>query len=167
MINMLQLMTRQVFIFLFFVFLLVVNLLPIWSSLGVLPNFLSAIIYLWAVYRPDLTYRHLYVALGIVRDSVFGYPLGVSVFEILLIVGIADFLRKYVLGRSYWIVWAGYGVFSFISSFVLWGLLSWVKGVILPVDVALKTTCVNLLMYPILGQVSLFAQKQFDSLKEG
>lgn len=160
----LRLITRQAFIFLFFLFLLMLNLLPAWSFLGVFPNLLSVIIYLWAVYRPDLTYRRLYIMLGLIRDGLFGYPLGVSVFEILLIVGITDAVRRYVLGRSYWVIWLGYGLFSIISNTLIWGLLSWVKGTILPYTVALNTTLVNLLIYPIMCQLSIMVQRQFDAL---
>lgn len=160
----LTLISRQGIILLFFFGLLMANLLPMWSLLGVAPNFMSVIIYLWAVYRPDLTSKRLYIIFGLVRDGLFGYPLGMGVFEILLIVSITNLLRRYILGRSYWIVFLGYGVFSITSHSLNWLILSWVKGTLLPFEVVLKTTFLNLLIYPLLCQISVSMQKRIDSL---
>ena len=127
---------------------------------------MSILIYLWAVYRPDLTSRRLYIILGLTRDGLFGYPMGVSVFEILLIVSITNLLRRYVVGKSYWIIFSGYGVFSILSHSLLWGILSWVKGTVLPYEVVIKTTLLNMLIYPVMCQLSIYMQRRIDSLGE-
>lgn len=161
-----KLITQQALILIFFLGLLMANLLPAWSLLGVAPNFMSVLVYLWTVYRPDLTSRQLYIILGLIRDGLFGYPLGVSVFEILLIVSITNLLRRYVLGKSYWVIFLGYGIFSILSHSLIWGILSWVKATILPYEVALKTTLLNLLIYPLMCQISIYMQARIDSLNE-
>lgn len=56
--------------------LILLEVLPFWKKLGVVPNFLSIVVYLWALYRPDLMSRSVFIFLGICRDAMMGYPLG-------------------------------------------------------------------------------------------
>jgi rod shape-determining protein MreD len=157
-------LTRQGLTFCLLFLFLMVSLLPLWATLGVSPNFLSSLIYLWTVYRPDLSSRRLYIILGLVRDGLFGYPLGVSVFEILLIVSITNFLRRYIVGRSYWVVFLGYSLFSILSYSLIWCILSWVKGTLLTYEVVLRSVLLNLFAYPFMCQISVTIQKKIDSL---
>lgn len=159
-----RIICQQGLIFSFLLILLMLSLLPCWSYLGIIPNFVSVILYLWTIYRPDLNSRRLYIVLGIVRDGLFGYPLGLSIIEILLLVSTTNLLRRYILNKSYWIVYAGYGIFISLSHLFIWATLSCLKGVMLPFDVVINSSIFNILSYPLFCHLSVPLQNRIDSL---
>jgi rod shape-determining protein MreD len=151
------------FIFLSGLFLL--GVMPLWQKIGVVPNFGSVVIYLWTIYRPDLMSRRLFVILGICRDATMGYPIGIGVLELILVVSITRLFRRYVLQKSFWTVFWGYAVFTTLSNCLFWLILSATKGYILPFTGALKPILFNLLAYPILCEVSLTMQQKIDGMR--
>lgn len=146
----------------FLLVFLLLSLLPCWSYLGIIPNFISVFLYLWTIYRPDLNSRRLYVILGIVRDGLFGYPLGLSIVEILILVSITNLLRRYILNKSYGVVYLGYAVFIASSHFFTWATLSCLKGTLLPYEVAINSSIFNILSYPFFCQLSIPLQNRVD-----
>ncbi len=156
---------RLIVAFLFLSGLLLISLVPFWKDIGVVPNFISVVVYLWTIYRPDLVSHKLFVVLGICRDATMGYPIGVSVLELLLIISITRPFRRYVLDKNFRIVFVGYVIFTALSNCLFWVILSATKGYLLPFTGALKPIVFNLLAYPILCQLSLSMQQRIDRIK--
>lgn len=157
---------RLVVEFVFLAGILLLSLLPFWQKIGAAPNFLSVVIYLWAVYRPDLMSMRLFIILGICRDALLSYPLGVSVLQFILLITLTQALRKYVLDRSFWIVFCGYALFTLVNNFAFWGILSLTKGHFLPLTGALSPILIDFLAYPLMCQVSLAMQHKLDNLRQ-
>lgn len=151
--------------FMFLSGLLLFGLFPIWQKIGGVPNSLSVVIYLWTIYRPDLMSRRLFVVLGICRDAAMGYPIGIGVLELILVLSIARPFRRYVLAKSFWIVFLGYVAFTALSNILFWLILSATKGYMLPFVGAIKTIIFNVFSYPILCNLSLEMQQKIDSMK--
>ena len=86
-----------------FLSLVLLSLLPHWSKLGFCPNFLSMLLYLWILYRPDLISTRLIAIVGLLRDSLFAYPLGISVIELIMLQTVTQMLRWLVVGCSFWV----------------------------------------------------------------
>lgn len=151
--------------FLFLFGLLLLSLIPIWHDLGVVPNFLSVVIYLWIIYRPDLVSLKSFILLGICQDAIMGYPIGVGALEIILLLSIAQPFRRYVLKKNFWVVLLGYAVFTTFNSFLFWLILSTTRGHLLPLTGAIKPIVLNILSYPVLCQLSLNIQQKINKLK--
>lgn len=151
--------------FLFLFGLLLLSLIPIWHNLGVAPDFLSVVIYLWIIYRPDLVSLKLFILLGICQDAIMGYPIGVGVLEIILLLSIAQPFRRYVLKKNFWIVFLGYAVFTTFNSYLFWLILSATRGYLLPLTGSIKPIIFNILSYPVLCQLSLNIQQKINKLK--
>ena len=147
----------------FFLSLILLGLFPFWKSLGVVPNFLSIVVYLWTLYRPDLMSRRMFILLGICRDAVMAYPLGIGILELVIISMIAKLFRRYVLERGFWVVFSGFILFTVIDNFLLWGILSWTKNQVLPTSGAIRPILVNILIYPMMSLVSLKIQHIIDT----
>ncbi len=145
--------------------LIMVSLLPFWREIGVVPNFISVVVYLWTIYRPDLVSRKLFILLGICRDATMGYPIGVSVLELLLIISLTSPFRRFVIEKNFRIVFIGYVLFTTLSNCLFWLILSATKGYLLPFTGALKPIIFNLLAYPLMCQISLHMQQRIDRIK--
>jgi rod shape-determining protein MreD len=160
-----EVVRRLIIEFLFLSSLMLLTLLPLWKDLGVVPNFMSVVIYLWAIYRPDLLSRRLFIVLGICRDAMMGYPIGVGVLELLLMISLTKSFRRYVLEKKFGAIFWGYLLFTTLSNGLLWGLLSAMRGHFLPFMGALKPILLNGLAYPILCRLSFSVQQKIDALK--
>lgn len=145
-----------------FLGLTLLSFIPFWSFFGFCPNILSSLIYLWFLYRPDLLSTRLIITIGLFRDSLFAYPLGVSVIELLLLQAVTQTLRWLVVGHSFTVTYISFALFSISNQVLLWGLLSWTHGDWLPINGALKASQFNILIFPIVSMLSIQIQKTLD-----
>jgi cell shape-determining protein MreD len=107
--------------------LVFLSFIPGWSSLGFCPDFFVMMLYLWLVYRPDLIQFPGLVIIGLIQDGLYGYPLGISIFEIMLLFLSTQFLRRFILQRSFGFIFAGYVAYLFTYSSIKWFILSCFK----------------------------------------
>ncbi|MBX3486467.1 MAG: rod shape-determining protein MreD [Candidatus Paracaedibacteraceae bacterium] len=143
--------------------LILLEVLPFWKKLGVVPNFLSIVVYLWALYRPDLISRSVFILLGICRDAMMGYPLGVGIIELMVISMVVSLFRRYVLEKGFWAVFLGFVLFSIMDTVLFWSVLSLAKMEALPLSGIIRPIIANILFYPIISLASLKIQQLIDS----
>ena len=145
-----------------FLGLILISFIPIWTYLGFCPNFFVMVLYLWLIYRPDLIQSPSVVGVSLVQDGLYGYPLGISVLEILPLFLFTRLFRRLILHKSFGSVFCGYVVYLFIFSFTKWVILSLFKYKCLPVFPLLKLIGFSILVYPLVCQMSVALQKYID-----
>ncbi|WP_156962079.1 hypothetical protein [Candidatus Paracaedibacter symbiosus] len=119
-------------------------------------------LYLWLVYRPDLIQLRGLILVGLFQDALYGYPLGISIFEILLLYALIQAFRRYILQESFGFIFAGYAAYLLIYSHMKWFILSYFKGEWLSYTPLLKFMGFSLLIYPAVCSLSLAIQKYID-----
>lgn len=145
-----------------FIGLSLISFIPLWTHLGFCPNFFVMVLYLWLIYRPDLIQFWGLMVVGLIQDGLYGYPLGVSILEILQLVFFAKIFRKLILQKSFGFVFGGYIAYLLVYSFAEWGILSSFKQEWLPIRPILNFIGFSILTYPVVCQISLFLQKYID-----
>lgn len=153
---------KALIVFCLFMTLVFLSFIPGWSRLGFCPNFFIMMLYLWLVYRPDLIQLPGLVITGLIQDGLYGYPLGMSILEIMLLFLFAQFLRRFVLERSFGFIFAGYVAYLFTYSSIKWFILSCFKHEWLSLIPMLKVTGFSLLAYPVVCSLSLSLQRYID-----
>ncbi|MCB2101763.1 MAG: rod shape-determining protein MreD, partial [Rhodobacterales bacterium] len=81
-------------------------------------------IYHWAVLRPDLLPAWSVFFIGVLQDTLTGTPIGVSAVIFLSIYAGIGAQRRFLLGKSFAVLWLGFAVVSFTASLAGWALVS-------------------------------------------
>lgn len=145
-----------------FLGLVLFSFLPVWGYLGFCPNFFIMVLYLWLIYRPDLIQLPSIVFVSLIQDGLYGYPLGVSLIEILPLFFFTQYFRRLILQKSFGSVFCGYVGYLIIFSLTRWGILSFFKGQWLPIFPLLQSVGFSLLVYPLVCHLSIALQKYID-----
>lgn len=143
--------------------LILLAILPFWKTLGVVPDFLSIVIYLWTVYRPDLMSRRLFIILGICRDGIMMYPLGVGIIQFMIVSMIAQIFRRYVLEKGFWTVLMGFVIFTTLNTLLYWGVLNLSDDRSIPILSTIRHIFANILFYPLVSLLSIKVQQIIDT----
>ncbi len=94
--------------------------------------FLIMTVYYWSVYRPTLISPFFVFLMGLSFDLLSEFPLGLTPCLLLFVRYIMVDQRLYLMGQPFMVIWLGYGIASFITLILQWGLfglsqLSWVS----------------------------------------
>lgn len=97
-----------------------------------LPSALPAVtlgcVFFWSVFRPGAMGPPLCFLLGLLQDLLGFAPLGIGVLTLLLTHGAVLRLRRFLVRRSFWVVWlvyAGAAAGAAALGFVLQAILAW------------------------------------------
>ena len=85
-------------------------------------NLVLMAVFYWAVHRPDLLSPFTVFLIGLLQDILVGMPPGMNAFVLLLVRTIAVSQGRVFRGRSFIILWWGFGMVAMASAFVVWGL---------------------------------------------
>ena len=84
-------------------------------------------VYYWAVYRPELLPASVAFGLGLINDIIVGGPLGVSSLVFLMVQGMTASQRRFFHGKSFLVVWCGFGLVAAGAILLQWILVSIVR----------------------------------------
>lgn len=87
-------------------------------------NLVLMAVFYWAVHRPDLLSSMTVFLIGLLQDILVGMPPGMNAFVLLLVRIIAVTQGRVFRGRSFLILWWGFGLVALATAFVVWGLSS-------------------------------------------
>ena len=87
-------------------------------------NLVLMAVFYWAVHRPDLLPPVTVFLIGLLQDILVGMPPGMNVLLLLAVRTLAVSQGRVFRGRSFVILWWGFGMVAVASAFVLWGLMS-------------------------------------------
>lgn len=124
---------------------------------AVTPAFALMAVYHWTIYRPDLLPFIAAFAAGLLLDLLNGAPLGISSLVLLLTRGVVLSQRRFFVGRSFPVVWAGFLAAAAIANVFDWAFFSLYYGLLLDIRPALFQAVLTMSCYPamsyVLGQV--------------
>ena len=119
-------------------------------------------LYLWLIYRPDLIQFRSLVIVSLLQDGLYGYPLGISILEIMPLFLFAQIFRRLILQKTFGFVFCGYVAYLLVFSVAKWVILSCFKQEWLPGLPLLNLMVFSILAYPLVCQLSLGLQKYID-----
>lgn len=85
-------------------------------------NLVLMAVFYWAVHRPDLLPPITVFLIGLLQDILVGMPPGMNAFVLLLVRTLAVSQGRVFRGRSFLILWWGFGMVALASAFVVWAL---------------------------------------------
>jgi rod shape-determining protein MreD len=136
----------------FIILMLLLNLitLPILGADAAKLSFLLIGIYFWTIYRPSLLPYPLVFAMGLLLDFLSGGLVGLYPLCFLLMVMIVRGQRRFLLGQSWPVVWAGYCVAVFLMMLTQYLTYAMATGEFLSIIPVGFTLLISCLLYPIL-----------------
>ena len=123
-------------------------------------NLVLMAVFYWAVHRPDLLPPITVFLIGLLQDILVGMPTGMNAFVLLLIHTLAVSQGRVFRGRSFLILWWGFGTVALASAFVIWAMTA--MYVLAPVDPApgLFQAVITTALFPfVAGLFTLMQQK--------
>ena len=85
-------------------------------------NLVLMAVFYWSVHRPDLLSPVSVFFIGLLQDILVGMPPGMNAIVLLLVRTIAVSQSRVFRGRSFIILWWGFGIVAVTSAFVVWVL---------------------------------------------
>jgi rod shape-determining protein MreD len=113
-------------------------------------SFLLIGIYFWLIFKPSFIPYLLLFAAGLMLDFLSGGLVGLYTFCFMVLGIIVRNQRKFLLGQSWSVVWAGFCVATFIMTFIqfiAYSLAYLTFPPLLPMFYGLTISC---LLYPLL-----------------
>lgn len=131
----LDILTRLLTPFLLTLSLVILNIVPLnipgFSS--VVPLLPLMAVYHWAVYRSELLPAYAVFIIGILHDIFSGSPIGVNTVVFLLVYGVVIWQHRFLFGKSFAVIWMGFGIVSAGAFMLTWVLTSlWSLAVLEP-----------------------------------
>jgi rod shape-determining protein MreD len=108
----------------FCVLLVMLSAIPLYIP-GYAPtaaNLVLMAVFYWAVHRPDLLSPIVAFLLGLLQDVLTGSPPGTNALVLVLVHTVAISQGRVFRGRSFALLWWGFGLVAFAATFVHWGV---------------------------------------------
>lgn len=149
--------TRNSLPVLFTLVLVIVNVVPLHipGFSRIVPVLPLMAVYHWAVYRPGLMPPLAVFIIGVVYDILSGAPLGVNALVFLTIYGVVVYQQRFFTGRSFIIVWLGFGIMAFAAAVEAWILVSVLSESIVEPRALVFQYILNVGFFPILAWLFL------------
>lgn len=116
-------------------------------------------LYYWVMFRPDLMPRAVVFALGIVHDALSGAPFGLMALVFLLVHGFVLTQRRFIVGKPFWIFWAGFAIVAPVAVLLAWLLASALRGTLLPGDATVVALALTVVCFPLVSWLLVRSQR--------
>lgn len=120
-------------------------------------------IYYWAIYRPDLLKPLAVFVLGVLNDIIHFLPLGLSALVFVAVYQLVLSQRRYFIKQNFFMLWAGFGIISLMSSFVMWCAVSFYEGKALTVLPVFMQFLMTFVIFPLPAWLLIKVQRTFLS----
>ncbi|WP_366655147.1 rod shape-determining protein MreD [Fodinicurvata sp. EGI_FJ10296] len=127
--------------------------LPAYSTVVPMIPFMA--LYYWAVHRPDLLPFPMVFVLGILQDVLTGAPLGVNAFIFMIALLVVSSQRRFLVGRSFWVLWWGFLIVLPLTAVMEWVLYSAIFGAVMPVEPAIFRALMTMGAFPALAWICM------------
>lgn len=121
--------------------------IPYWSTVP--PQLAIICVFYWSLYRPDLMTMFIVFLLGLVQDSLFGTPLGLSSIIFLFVRHFVVSQRRFFVGKNFYLHWISFIMLSAAMTFVMWLLLSVFQSRAVVTMAILFQYVLTILIYPV------------------
>ena len=126
---------------------------------GIFPLLTLIGVFHWAVYKPELLPAYAVFFIGLMHDILHGFPLGVNAAVFLIIFGVVTSQHRFFFGKSFPVVWIGFGIVLAGSILMIWILMSLLNNTLIEAPIVLFQYILTLGLYPVLGWCLLSWQK--------
>ena len=135
------------------VFLVLLSVTPIYlpGYPQVAPNFLLMAVFFWAVHRSELLPAVMVFFVGLLQDILVGMPLGFSAIILILIRALAVSQKRVFLGKSFLMLWWGFGLVAFLAAFGLWTLTIIYNQIFLDPRPILFQASLTIVIFPVVS----------------
>ncbi len=163
----LDLITRNSIPVLLTLILVIINVIPLHvpSLSRVMPVLPLMAIYHWAIYRPQLMPPIAVFLIGACHDVLSGTPLGVNALVFLVVYGVVVSQQRFFVGKSFFVVWLGFGLIALGVSVVSWMLVSILALTIAEPKAVLFQFFMNFSFFPLLAWLFLRLQNTYLKLE--
>ncbi|MEQ8370706.1 MAG: rod shape-determining protein MreD [Alphaproteobacteria bacterium] len=132
-------------------FMIILAALPVpvlwWSALA--PGLVLVLVFYWAVYRPELIPFGVLFLTGIVQDSLSGAAMGVSSIVLMLVKYLVVSQRRYLVGKAFSQLWAGFALVVLAAKVTGWSLASLVRGDFLDPTMTFAQAGIVIALFPV------------------
>jgi len=118
-------------------------------------------IYHWAVNGPQLMPLYAVFLIGLLQDSLSGGPLGVHIIIYLIVYGGVSAQRRFLVGKSFAVIWLGFALVAAGASIAGWGLVSLYHVSFVDPGAAAVQYLLSLGVFPLLAWVFMRWQQAF------
>jgi len=134
------------------VVLLALSALPLEiAHLGeVRPAFMLMAVYYWTILRPSPFLPLAVFVIGLVLDLLSAHPFGMHALIFVAAQWISSGQRRFFLGQSFLVVWAGFALIALGAGLVQWGLFSLFNMSLLSMKAMLISVLLSTLLFPLL-----------------
>ena len=120
-------------------------------------------VYHWSVFYPRLLPAYAVFAIGVLQDSLAGTALGVNALVLLVTYGIVLSQRRFLVGKSFFIVWLGFAIVAILAMAVSWALVSAFSVTFIDAKALVFQYLLTLGLYPVMCWFFLRWQQAFLS----
>lgn len=147
--------------------LVLVNFIPLQipGLSRVVPILPLMAIYHWAIYRPQLMPPLAVFMIGAFYDVLSGMPIGVNALVFLIVYGVVVLQQRFFAGKSFIVVWLGFGLISFGATVLTWILMSILATTLINPQAAIFQLFLNFSFFPILAWLLLHCQNSYLKLE--
>lgn len=144
------------------VLLVLVNALPLHAPgmARVVPVLPLMAIYHWAVFRPELMPAYAVFLIGVLHDVLWGTPLGVSALVFLAVQGTVAAQRRFLVGKTFMIVWLGFVLVAAGAAVLAWILVSLFHFAVVDARAALVQYLMTVGTFPLISGLFLRWQRR-------
>jgi rod shape-determining protein MreD len=118
---------------------------------AMLPAVAMCSVWFWSVFRPDSMPPPAVFLIGLLTDLLGYLPLGVGVFTLLAVHGVALAVRRPLAQRGFAVVWLTFALLAFGASLVMWLFVMLLTFRLLSPNPALFQAAVAAAIYPVLA----------------
>lgn len=131
--------------------LLLLSIVPlnIGSFNEIRPSLLLIAIYYWAIMRPNTLPPLPTFFTGLFFDLLTGYPLGLTALTLISVQWLTKSQRRFLLGQSFMVIWAGFGFVALGAGALQWILFSLFHFNLMSIPPLLMSTVFTVLSFPI------------------
>lgn len=147
------------------ILLVLINVLPL-QMLGlarVMPLLPLMSVYLWAVHHPHLMPAYAVFVIGLLQDTLTGMPLGINVLTYLIVYGTVVWQRRFLVGKSFAVIWVGFSIVAAGAMVISWVLVSSYHSVLAEPDAIAFQYLLSIGIFPLLSWFVMRWQQAFLS----
>jgi rod shape-determining protein MreD len=108
-------------------------------------------VWFWSLFRPETFPPPVVFVIGLLLDLLGYLPLGVGVFTLLAVHGLALALRRGLSGRGFFWIWLVFALVASVASLVIWLLVMLLNFQLLSPRPASFIAVLSIAIYPILA----------------
>lgn len=117
---------------------------------AVRPAFMLMAVYYWTILRPGIVPAPFVFVIGLTLDLLSGYPLGMNAFILVVVQWLTRVQRRFLLGQSFLLIWAGFAVIALGAGLVQWLMFALFNFEAFTIKPMLVSTIISISIFPML-----------------